>query len=208
MNSSPFLRCSRRAALLVLVALLPATRALAAPTIVSVVPANGATGVSTNTVVTFTFSEAMNPAGTGATFIDAPPFQIIPTAQYWSGGDTVLTCFPGAPWPFEHTITWVMIGTNAGGTALTGTTSGGFTTGIPSNTAPLVITNYTGSAGGFTFDVICSAGQNLVAEFRTNLAAGTWLTLATTNTTTPLIRFTHPNAMTNRNCFYRVRVGP
>jgi hypothetical protein len=201
MNPPSPLRQIGKALGLVLLTLRVATHADAAPTIVSVVPATGATGVSTNATVTFTFSEAMNPSSTGATFID-DPFQIIPTAQYWSAGNTVLTCLPGAPWPFAHTITWVMTGS-----ALSGTTSGSFTTGIPINTTPLVLTNYAGSGGGFVFDVTCDPGQSLVAEYRTNLSTGLWQTLAATNASTVRVHFTHPNAMTNRNCFYRVRVG-
>ena len=186
--------------------MLPALHLLAAPTIVSVVPANGATGVSTNTVVIFTFSEAMSPTGTGATFIDSP-FQIIPTAQYWSSGNTVLTCYAGSPWPFAHTITWTMIGSSTGGAALTGPTSGNFTTGLPVNYPPVVLTNSVASGNSFQFDVLCTVGQSLVAEYRTNLATGTWQTLANTNAGTAVVRFIHTNASTNRNCFYRARNG-
>lgn len=191
-----------------LVALLLCTRAAAQPTIVSTAPANGATGVSTNASVVFTFSEAMNPAQTSATFIDSP-FQIIPTAQIWSSGNTVLTCTPGSPWPLNHYIVWSMTGKNPAGTSLAVPTAGTFTTGVPTSSTPLVLTNCASTGdNGFRFDVTCDAGQSLVAEYRTNLAAGSWQTLATTNTATALVRFTHPNAMTNRNCFYRVRGGP
>lgn len=149
----------------------------------------------------------MSPTNTGATFIDSP-FQILPTAQYWSAGNTVLTCYAGSPWPFEHTITWVMIGANPGGTVLTGSTSGNFATGLPINYPPLVLTNCAASGSSFQFDVICTIGQSFVAEYRTNLAAGAWQTLATTNASNALVRFIHPNASTNRSCYYRARLGP
>ena len=192
-----------------LVVLLIVSRADAQPTIISTVPANLATGVSVNASVVFTFSEAMNPSQTGATFFDTSPFQIIPTGQVWSGGNTVLTCTPGSPWPLDHSIVWSMAGRNPGGTALAGTTSGTFTTGTPASTTSLVLTNYGSISGnGFGFDVTCDIGQSLVAEYRSNLAVGSWQILATTNTTTSLVHFAHPNAMTNQSCFYRVRTGP
>src|SRR5687768_7843819 len=72
--------------------------AQAQPTITSVVPANNATGVSTNTTVVFTFSTAMNPAATSPTFYD-PGFNLYPTAPSWSAGNTVLTCTPGSAFP-------------------------------------------------------------------------------------------------------------
>jgi hypothetical protein len=45
-------------------------RAQAAPTILSTVPANGASGVSPTTTIVFTFSEAMDPDATTAFFYD------------------------------------------------------------------------------------------------------------------------------------------
>lgn len=76
-------------------------------------------------------------------------------------------------------------------------------------TSGLVITNYGRSAGNnFSFEVTCAAGQALVAEYKANPGPGTWQTLATTNTTTTCVRFTHPDGMTNRTLVYRVRTGP
>lgn len=209
MRNEPSLsRCciASRVSLLVL---LVCVRAVAQPAIISIVPANMATDVPVNASVVFTFNTAMNTAMTGATFFDITTFQILPTAQAWSGGNTVLTCTPGSPWPLDHTITWSMTGRSAGGTLLGGTTAGTFTTGVPTGSSPLVLTNYGTFAGnGFAFDVTCETGQQLVAEYRPSLASGNWLALATTNTATSLVRFQHPNAMTNANCFYRVRTGP
>jgi methionine-rich copper-binding protein CopC len=202
-------RPNRNARYAALLALLVVTRASAATTLTSVFPANGATGVSTNAPVVFTFSEAMNPMLTGATFIDPDvPGFLVSTTPSWSADNTVLTCAPVSPWGFEHAISWSMTGKSAGGVDLAGNVSGQFTTGIPTDTTPLVITNYTGTGSGFAFDVTCDVGRSLIAEYRTNLNTGLWQTLATTNATTTLVHFAHPNAGTNRNGFYRVRVGP
>ncbi len=67
--------------------------ALAQPT-VTVVPANGATGVSPSAPIVFTFSTAMNtdPNFTFAVFYDTTGgFTQVPVTSVWSAGNTVLT---------------------------------------------------------------------------------------------------------------------
>lgn len=74
--------------------------------------------------------------------------------------------------------------------------------------SPLVITNWTWTGGTtFSFEVTCSAGVPLVAECRTNPASGLWQLLGSTNPVSTRVRFTHPNAVTNKSLFYRVRTG-
>lgn len=60
----------------------------------------------------------------------------------------------------------------------------------------------------FTFEVSCLPGLSLVAEYSTNLVAGSWKTLCTTNTTNSCVRFSDNRSLTNKQQFYRVRTGP
>jgi hypothetical protein len=100
------------------------------PTIVSVVPARGATGVSTSAPVVFTFSTNMNFFLTSAQFFDASsPFAPLPTMAVWSAGNTKLTCTPNPAFPANKTIVWSVDGEDEDGTSLGGETSGFFTTG-------------------------------------------------------------------------------
>jgi hypothetical protein len=62
--------------------------------------------------------------------------------------------------------------------------------------------------GTFKFEVTCPVGQALVAEWRTNLLAGQWQTLLSTNSTSTRVQFTDPKAATSARLFYRVRTGP
>jgi methionine-rich copper-binding protein CopC len=108
--------------------LLGLTRALAQPTIVSTVPAAGATGVSTNAAVVFTFSEAMDPTATTATFLNDSTFALLTTSPVWSAGNTVLSCTPSPAFPAGTSIRWVVSGQNPGGTSLGGVPTATFTT--------------------------------------------------------------------------------
>src|SRR5665213_2010656 len=120
----------QRAGWLALVTLLLSLyRAVAQPTIVSTVPANGATGVSTTAAVVFTFSEAMNPTATTATFVNNTTFALLTTSPVWSAGNTVLTCTPSPAFPANTTILWVVSGQDTQGKSLSGTPEGTFTTG-------------------------------------------------------------------------------
>jgi hypothetical protein len=104
--------------------------ASAQPTLVSVVPANGATGVSQNTTVVFTFSTAMDTNATTAFFIyDGSSF--VATVASWNAGHTVMTNTPVASFPANKTITWLISGQDTLGNPLDGTGSdfGSFSTG-------------------------------------------------------------------------------
>jgi hypothetical protein len=100
----------------------------AAPTILSTVPANGATGVSTTTTVVFTFSEAMDPDEMATLFYDAA-FNFYTTTDSWNAGNTVLTCTPDSAFALNANILWVVNGQNPNGDPLGGFPIGSFTTG-------------------------------------------------------------------------------
>src|SRR6266545_1500040 len=112
MQSEKFPRGNRLVALLVLAGSLGCPwQAQAQPTLVSSVPATGATGVSPTTTVVFTFSTAMDTDATAATFIDvSDPFNPISTSPAWSAGNTVLTCTPTTSFPANKTIYWSVSG--------------------------------------------------------------------------------------------------
>ena len=133
---------NRLVALLVLVGLfLTLRQSQAAPTIVSTVPANMATGVSPTAPIVFTFSEAMNTAITMVTFMDMSTAQSLIPSAAWSVGNTVLTCTPVTPWTGNHMIMWTASGRSAAGIALTATygffTSAAAGTGCDTN-APML----------------------------------------------------------------------
>lgn len=176
----------------------------AQPVIVSSVPANNATGVSTTTTIVFTFSVAMNPAATSPTFFG--DFTLYPTAKSWSAGNTVLTCTPGSAFPAGMKITWSVTGQSAGGQTLGGIPAGTFTTaGIGSS--PLVLTNALSVPANFSFDVLCSTGQTVTVEYRTNMASGQWQNLLTTNSPGSRFRAVAPQSTSNSFLIFRARNG-
>ena len=115
-----------RASLIFLCALLSASSAQGAPTLTSPPPANGA---SPSGPFVFTFSEPMNPDLSGVDFTDFTTFQILPTDNVWSGGNTVLTCTPNPSFPANRSIVWSAYGENPTGEQLAGSPGGFFTTG-------------------------------------------------------------------------------
>jgi methionine-rich copper-binding protein CopC len=76
-----------------------------------------------------------------------------------------------------------------------------------SGASSLVLTNAGCVAGAFGFEVTCTNGQALVAEYTTNLASHQWLTLVSTNSPGQRVRFTDSKPATNKQIFYRVRTG-
>lgn len=102
------------------------SQAAAQTTLSSVVPNLDATGVPANTTVQFTFSGAMNSAGTFVTFMDQTGGTVTPTTPSWSAGFTVLTCTPITPFPAGKTISWILMGTSTLGTQV-GPEMGSFT---------------------------------------------------------------------------------
>jgi hypothetical protein len=177
--------------------------AQAQPTITGTAPVNGATGVSPATTIVFTFSVAMNPGATTATFFDdgANLYSVIPS---WNPGNTVLTCTPVASFPANTKITWFVSGQSATGQQIGGTPVGSFTT---AGGAALLLTNAIFAPAYFSFDVLCSPSQPVTVEYRTNLVAGQWQTLLTTNSPGNSFRAVVPQATTNRALFFRARSG-
>jgi len=80
------------------------------------------------------------------------------------------------------------------------------TTGDSGSGSP-VLTNAAFAPANFSFDVLCSTGQTVTVEYRTNLAAGQWQTLLTTNSPGSRFRAVAPQAATNRFLFFRARNG-
>ena len=76
-----------------------------------------------------------------------------------------------------------------------------------SGTGPLILTNATYTTANFSFDVLCSPGQTVTVDYRTNLAAGPWQTLLTTNSPGSSFRVIAPQAATNPTLFFRARDG-
>ena len=75
------------------------------------------------------------------------------------------------------------------------------------STATLILTNAVLNAGIFNFDVLCTNAQTVTVEYRTNLAAGQWLTLFTTNNPPNRFHGVAPQSTTNRALFFRARTG-
>lgn len=114
--------------LALITSLLGLTHALAQPTIVSTVPAADATDVSTTAPVVFTFSEAMDPTATSASFLNDSTFAELTTTPVWSAGNTVLSCTPSPAFPAGATILWFVSGQDPDGNALGGIPTATFTT--------------------------------------------------------------------------------
>ncbi len=145
--------------LAVLSSLLSVTAATAQPTIVSTVPVNGATGVSTTASVVFTFSEAMDTNNTSAVFEDESMGTLLSTTTNWSAGNTVLTCTPAPAFPSGASILWFVEGQNTSSTPLGGTPYGTFTTTGGGTGGGSGTNKYTGFVVGTgTFDDQTSAG--------------------------------------------------
>jgi hypothetical protein len=111
----------------------------AEPTITSPPPANGA---SPSGPFVFTFSEAMNPDISGVDFVDLTTFTTLPTAEVWSGGNTILTCTPTPSFPVNRQIVWSAFGENLAGDQLGEPTGGLFTTGGGGGTGTRAITTF------------------------------------------------------------------
>jgi len=112
------------------------------PTIVSSVPANGATGVSLTAPLVFTFSTAMEPDLTSVTVFSATTFPTFKTS--WSADSNVLTLTPNLPLAANTTYQWIASGEDQNGNQMadpsfpfptfsTATGSGGGETGHGTN---------------------------------------------------------------------------
>ncbi len=75
--------------------------------------------------------------------------------------------------------------------------------------SPLVLKNAAcgvlGTGAGFAFEVNCSVGQQLVAEYCSDLGMKQWQQFATTNAATTSVRFVDPRTLGSTPVFYRVR---
>lgn len=200
-----FLPRNSRIALLVLVmALAGFTRSWSQPFIVSVVPADRASNVSTSAVFVFTFSEQMDTGLTSVQFLRAFPQPSTPltVSSVWSGTNNVLTCTPTPAFPAGELIFWDVRGKNLPGDPLQGDHFGYFNT----SGAPLVFTNLTRAVGITSFDVKSSAGQGFTVEYSVTMLTNQWQTLVTTNSASGLLRINH--SATNKHLFYRARKNP
>lgn len=112
-------------------------RAHAQPALLSSVPANGATGVPTNSTVVFTFNTPMDTGSSSAVFLYGASSFVTATFA-WSAGNTVLTCTPVSGFPPNTTITWEVVGFSATEILINPLPTGAFTTG----------TGSTGGGGG------------------------------------------------------------
>jgi hypothetical protein len=123
---------------------LPWARAQA-PQLVSVTPANGATGVGANSSIVFLFDQPMDvnvPVVSSFPPFVVGNFDVAGAGSFnlfqgeWSEDGRTLTCTPSAAYPGNSTITWTLNPagsslpfTNAEGTEQLATVSGSFTTG-------------------------------------------------------------------------------
>jgi hypothetical protein len=72
---------------------------------------------------------------------------------------------------------------------------------------PLVLTNASWSGGTFSFAVTSAAGQTLTVEYSTNMQAGSWNKLVTTNSPAGRVWITDPQAILDKYRLYRARTG-
>src|SRR5690242_2140784 len=96
------------AAMVTALLLLAPISAVLAQTVTSD-PADGATGVPVTGPIIFTFSSAVDPTQTSASFFSQSPFGSYPVTTNWSSGNTVLTCTPTSPFPGNTTISWFVV---------------------------------------------------------------------------------------------------
>src|SRR5439155_27029552 len=94
------------------------SHAQAQPYIVSTVPEYAATGVSPAASAAYTFSEAMTPGATAVQFYKASPLTFLAVSNFWSLGNTVLTCTPMPAFPANSTIFWNVSGATPAGDSL------------------------------------------------------------------------------------------
>lgn len=97
-------------------------------------PASGATGISTNAPVVFTFSGPMdtNSDSTSVSFfyIGSLGEVTLSVASTWNSSSNQLTCTPSPAFPASHMIVWSVDGQDADGNSVSG--EGYFTTGTGS----------------------------------------------------------------------------
>jgi hypothetical protein len=183
-------------------------------------------------VANFIAAQSVNPAQAFTLAWD--PFQSATAADYIAVtiGTVFKTPDPGTPGALSGTATSVMIpaGTlqpnssyesilgfyraisNTNNPTYTTTVYRGTTTRFNLITAgssvELLLTNATWTGSTFGFDVTSPAGQTLSIEYSSNLVAGQWQKLLTTNSGTGRVRIVDPHSTNNQFLFYRARTGP
>lgn len=78
---------------------------------------------------------------------------------------------------------------------------------ITTGFGPLVLTNAVYAPGTFSFDVLCSTGQTVTVEYKTNLTTSVWQALLMTNSPGSRFHAIATQAVTNRSLFFRARNG-
>lgn len=116
------------------------------PTVVSVSPAAGATGVAVNTAVTVTFSEAMSTASitTATILLKDAANNTVPASVTYNSANNSATLTPNSALAVSTMYTLSVLGGSAGvkdaaGNALASTFTSSFTTTVPDTTPPTVI---------------------------------------------------------------------
>jgi methionine-rich copper-binding protein CopC len=160
------------------------------PTIVSVVPANGVSGVAATTPVNFQFSEAVDTTVTTATFIDTNR-SMLSTVASWNAAGTILTCTPNPAFPSPDIISWYVSGQDAAGNQVQG--FGSFSTGPNTGCSAPPATNTSFQVGSFWIYAQSEAGSPpvIVAPPLDGYSASAIVTLAS-NVTASAINLTLP----------------
>ncbi len=151
------------------------------PTVTTVVPANGATGVATNTTVAVTFSEVINTATVTAASFTVSGGATGPIT--FSGGNTIATLTPSAPLSLNttYTVTVTTAVQDTSGNAMAALFTSTFTT---INVPPPVITSLSicsGPAGAIL--VINGSNFDATPANNTVLVNGAAATVAAASTT-------------------------
>src|ERR1051325_4540457 len=133
MNSEGLFLCVRLFVLLLLAGSVRCPwHVQAQPTLVSSVPANGATGVSPTTTVVFTFSAAMDVDTVTVSFFSTLPqppfFTNYNFTQSWNGSTNVLTCTPSPAFLSGATVFWSVDGADLATQTFMDSTNGSFST--------------------------------------------------------------------------------
>jgi len=119
-----------------------------APTVTSANPANGATGVALNQIITAAFSEAVDPSTiTTATFtLTGPDATSVPATVTFDDATNIATLTPSSTLAPDTTFAATIAGvTDLAGNALEGDFAWSFTTGASTGQAPVAL----GSASTF-----------------------------------------------------------
>jgi len=170
------------AAVLGLVAVLAfgSVRAQGQPTLVSVNPTNGATGVATSSQVVFTFDRAMS-SSSFLVFSNLTAGTIVAFGQgTLSAGGTVITYTPTPSWPANAQIGWDLsaVFDTSFQTIDSGVTSGSFTTGTGGGGTGGTGTNKLTSFAlfkSYTYDQTSSAAPTLETNYPFGFIGGTIL---------------------------------